>query len=110
MVVVRNRNFVIPSIGELINVKKTKAEWDFKTPLEKWCYLYGIGRTGLDILGLPVFRDTMKYYWYSYVYYSYVIVDLILVIYTAYCYISLGEIEKFLPCTALLMGPLACVC
>lgn len=108
--VVLNRKFEVPTLRELLEVQRTRAEWDAKTPLQKWSYLYGIGRASLTFLGFPVFRDDPSLYWFSYVFFVYMGVDMILVLYTAYrCLFMDGGFGIFLPCTALLVGPLCCV-
>lgn len=107
---VLNEKFEIPPLREVLNIPKTRAEWKFKTPLQKWCNLYRIGRVSLNILGFPVFREDPSLYWYSYVFFVYMAIDVLLVMYTAYYFLSLGDLGAFLPCTALLVGPLCSVC
>lgn len=108
--VILNEKFEIPSLRDLLEVRVTKAKWDSKTPLQKWSYLYGIGRVSLKFLGFPVFREDPSLYWFSYVFFVYMGIDVILELYTAYNYLLLdGSLGPFLPCTALLVGPLCCV-
>lgn len=105
-----NEKFEVPSLRELLEVRTTRAKWDSETPLQKWSYLYGIGRASLNFLGFPVFRDDPSLYWFSYVFFVYMGVDMVLVFYTAYRCLSMdGGFGVFLPCTALLVGPLCCV-
>lgn len=108
--VILNEQFEIPSLRELLQVRTTKAKWDSKTPLQKWGYLYGIGRVSLNILGFPVFREDPSLYWFSYIFFVYMGIDMALVFYTAYkCAFMVDGFAVFLPCTALLVGPLLCV-
>lgn len=108
--VILNEKFEVPSLRELLQVRIAKAAWDSKTPLQKWGYLYSIGRVSLNFLGFPIFRDDPSLYWFSYVFFVYMGVDMILVIYTAYrCLYVTFDFGAFLPCTALLVGPLCCV-
>lgn len=105
-----NEKFEVPSLPELLKVQTTRATWDLKTPLQKWGYLYGIGRVSLNFLGFPVFRDDTSLYWFSHVFFAYMSVDAVLVLYTAYCCLILDDdFQTFLPCTALLVGPLCAV-
>lgn len=99
----------VPTVRELIKIKKIRAEWESKTPLQKWSYLYAIGRSALNIMGFPIFRDDSTLYWFSYIFFVYLMIDIILVIYTAFYFLSMGDIGSFVPCTALLVGPLLCV-
>lgn len=108
--VILNDKFEVPSLRDLLEVRTTRVNWDSKTPLQKWGYLYGIGRVSLNFFGFPIFRDDPSLYWFSYVFFVYMGIDMILVIYTAYNYLLLdGALGPFLPCTALLVGPLCCV-
>lgn len=108
--VILNEKFEVPSLRELLQVRKTKAQWDSKTPLQKWGYLYSVGRVSLNILGFPVFRDDPSLYWFSYIFFVYMGIDIVLVFFTAYkCLLMDNGFAIFLPCTALLVGPLLCV-
>lgn len=108
--VILNEKFEVPSLRKLLDMRTTKAEWDSKTPLQKWGYLYGVGRVSLGVFGFPVFRDDPSLYWFSYIFFVYMGVDMILVFYTAYrCFFMVDGFGIFLPCTALLVGPLLCV-
>lgn len=106
---VLNEKFDVPSVREQIKIIFNKSDWRAKTPYQKWCYLYGIGRTSLNILGFPVFRDDPSLYWFSYIFFVYMGIDIALVLYTIYYYLIRGDFNGFLPCTALLVGPLLCV-
>lgn len=104
-----NEHIDIPSPRELLKMTIKKSEWVSKTPLQKYCYLYGIGSYSLSFLGFPVFTENIRLYWYSYVFFAYMIIDAILVMYTGYYYLSRSDLYNFLPCTALLIGPLCSV-
>lgn len=107
---VLNENFEIPTLSKLLKIGKIRAEWKSKSPLQKWSHLYSIGRVSLIVLGFPIFTNGLTFYWYSYVFFVYMSIDAILVIYTIYYFLAKGDLTAFLPCTALLIGPLFCVC
>lgn len=104
---VLNQKINAPPIREVFQLKR--AEWHSKTPYEKWCCLYSIGRVSLDVLGFPVYHEKMVFRWYTWVFFVYLAIDMLGVLYTGYCYIFSGELSEFLPCTILFAGPLVCV-
>lgn len=108
---VLNEKFEIPTLFEMSQIGKIRSEWKSKSPLQKWSHLYGIGKVSLSVLGFPIFTEGSSVYWYSYVFFVYTGIDAILVLYTAYYFLFKGDsFSDFLPCTALLIGPLFCVC
>ena len=85
----------------LKSVRSIWREWKYKTPYQKWCYLYSFGRISFALADLPLFRNDQKLHWYSYFAFAYIGFYGICVIYTAYYFISLGEFMKILPSTCL---------
>lgn len=99
---VLNQKLEIPSTRELIKITINRSQWNSRTPLQKWYYLYGIGRTFLVPTGYKVFEEDQTLPWYSYFTPAYITVYFLLAIYTSFHYTSQGEFVKFLPCTCLL--------
>lgn len=99
---VLNQKLEIPSTRELIKITFNRSQWNSRTPLQKWYYLYGIGRTFLIPTGYKVFEEDQTLPWYSYFTPAYITVYFLLAIYTSFHYTSQGEFVKFLPCTCLL--------
>lgn len=98
------------SIVELFKSLRTiRQDWITKTPYQKWCYLYSIGKAALKIIGIPLFEDDQKLYWYSRFPFVYITIHAALGVYTMYFYIGRGEFMQFLPCTCMLVGPLLAV-
>lgn len=50
--------FKIPTGRELLkSLNNARGEWAIKTPLQKWCYLYGIGRAAFGIMRVPTMTN-----------------------------------------------------
>lgn len=97
------QNLRIPKPFELIKLTYGKNhELSSKTPLEKWCYLYGIGRMFMAPIGYTIFEDDQTLRWYSKTTPIFCITYVLLSVNTAFYYIEQGEFFKFLPCTCLL--------
>lgn len=103
---VLNEKLKILTKKELLrSLPNAKNEWKTKTPFEKWCYLFSIGKLACDILSLPVFRDNVKdvrrvrlmgnFHW------LYIVTQIVLTFYTMYYYTSNGEFQMGLPCTCM---------
>lgn len=105
-----SRNFKVPTTRELFKCLINRKEWRSKSPLRKWSYLYGIGKSLCNVIKMPPYREDQTLCWFSYFPVFYVSTHLILVVYTTVHYILLGEFNKFLPCTCLFFGPIAGVC
>lgn len=100
---VLNEKLPIPSFLDLIRSLPTiRTEWSLKTPLQKWCYFYGIGRMVIKPVQVPVFEEDQTLSWLSYQMCVYVGSYILLAIYTFYYHLIRGEMVKCLPCTCLL--------
>lgn len=106
---VLNKQFEVPPPRELLKMATNRSEWHTKTPFQKWCYLYGIGKASCSPIGITLFQDDQTLYWYAYFLFVYSSLYLMLAIYTSAYYISHGEPSKCLPCTCLLIGPVMAV-
>lgn len=107
---VLNEKIETLSLIELVKSLRTiRQDWRIKTPYQKYCYFYSIGKAGFNTVGIPLYQDDQKLYWYSYVPFSYIGLYTVLGVYTAYFYIGRGEFVKFLPSTCMLVGPLLAV-
>lgn len=103
---VLNSKFPIPSLREYIkSLRNIYTEWSSKTPLRKWCYLYGIGKISTKMIGITVFEDDQTLSWYSYMGYIYYGFCTMLAIYTIVYYSLQGESSKGFSCTCMLVGP-----
>lgn len=76
-----------------------RQDWRIKTPYQKWCYLYNIGKTAFKINTIPLYENDQKLNWYSYFSYFYIGMYAFIVLYTAFFYIIHGEFVKCFPCT-----------
>lgn len=105
-----NRKFNVPTTRELLKCLMDRKEWASKSPLRKWLYLYGVGKSLCNVIKITSYKEDQKLCWFSYYPLFYVAVHLILVVYTTVYYISNGEFNKCLPCTCLFIGPVCGVC
>lgn len=101
---VLNENLKIPSTRDLFIALRYRETRKSKTPLEKWCHLYGIGRFVAKLPSSTAFIDDQTLNWFIYCSIVFTIYYLCLTIYTAY-YISNGEPFKCLPYT---LDPFIC--
>lgn len=99
-----NSRLKVPTIGEMIrSITTIRHEWPYKSPFQKWCYFYGIGRAAFSLNRFPLFQDSQVLHWITYYPIFYIGTYFILVLYTAYYYIvERGELTKCLPCTCML--------
>lgn len=102
---VLNEQLKIPNFRELIKISWNRSEWKSQTPLQKWCYLYGIGRASFTFLGFTTFKEDQTLSWNVCIPFFCTVVYTILAIYTTFYCIVHGEPSKILPCTCLLVGP-----
>lgn len=62
-----NSKFKIPNARELFkSLKNARSQWKLKTSMQKWCYLYGIGRAALDFIRIPLMNDVSHVHWFTY--------------------------------------------
>lgn len=98
-----DQNLRIPKPFELIKLTYGgNHELSKKTPLEKWCYLYGIGRMFISPIGYTIFEDDQTLHWKSKTTPIICIAYVLLSVHTAFHYIKQGQFVKCLPCTCLL--------
>lgn len=109
MVNINRGTLKIPSTLELMKIMINWKEWHKKTPFEKWCVFYGIGRTSLIPTGFTAFEPDQTVRWYSYITVAYIFGYFILALHTVVYYITQGDFAKGLPCTCML-GVLVSVC
>lgn len=97
------KNIKIPTVKELLkSLSNARHEWKWKSPLQKWCYLYAIGKAAFDLNKLPLFRkDPTKIHWWAYFTFVYAGSDVVIVLYTFYYYLMRGDVYTCLPCTVM---------
>lgn len=96
----------IPSTFEILKTIVSKGEFDEKSPLQRWSFLYGIGRSCHKVLQFKIYEEDQTLNLYSYVSAMYSFFYMIFVAYTATYYISRNEYLMWLPCTCLFVGPI----
>lgn len=97
---VLNKKIETLSIVELFkSVRTILQDWKFKTPYQKWCYFYSIGKFAFKLGSVPLYEIDQTLNWYSYTALGYIGLYTMLVLYTAVFYINSGEFMKFLPST-----------
>lgn len=100
---VLNSKFKLLSVRDLLeSIPSAKREWKWKTPMEKWCYLYSIGKLACDLMHVAVFQeDVTNIHWFGYFIFVDVSTVIIFSLYTVYCHIGEGDIASSLPSTCL---------
>lgn len=107
---VYNKKLVIPTVRELFRSVRTVGEdWKLKTPLQKWSFLYAIGRASSIIIRVSIYSDDQTLSWWAFQGCVYFGIYFLLGVYTVYYYFMHGEVTKSLPCTCLLVGPVISV-
>lgn len=105
-----NKNLKIPTVPELFrSIRNIRENWKCKTPLQKWSYLFGIGRAACVVVKVPLFEEDQTLSLWAYQGFLYFGSYFLLGLYTVYYYHMSGEIAKSLPCTCLFVGPIVCV-
>lgn len=95
----------VPGLRELLTGSLTiKNDWKLKTPMEKWCYVYGIGRASFGMIFIPIFNDVHNVHWLRYFYFVYIYGVPLMSLYTLNFYIQHGDVVVGLPsmCLALI--------
>lgn len=96
----QNVKLKIPSSLDILrNLPRARAEWRYKKPLQKFCYLYGIGKMALSKVKLPIFEEDRSVKWFSYFAFMYIGSLFILAVYTAIYWTIQGGFYRCLPCT-----------
>lgn len=97
--------FEIPVWREILKrIPNARNDWHQKKPHQKFCYLYGIGRMGMDPVAIPIFQDDQTLILYSFFGFAYTGVIFILMFFTLVRYTSVGEFTKGLPSTCLIIA------
>lgn len=104
--IVENENrFRVPTWREILKrIPNARMDWAQKKPLQKFVYLYGIGRMGADTAALPIFRENQTLIPYSYFTVVVSAIHIILMFYTLGSYAGKGMLSKGVPCTVFVMG------
>lgn len=87
------------SLEILSRLLRTKVEWRDKNPLQKFNYLYGIGRMALAKIKIPTFEKDQTLSWFSYFVFMYSGIFCILVLYSAIYWIIKEKPSKLFPST-----------
>lgn len=103
---VLNKVLIVPSTIEIVKTIVTNGEFDSKSPLQRWSFLYGIGRSCLKLLQFKIYEEDQTLNLFSYVSVMYSFLYLIFVVYTAVYYISHNKYHMWLPSTCLFVGPI----
>lgn len=100
---VLNSNLQIPTAQELLkSIPNIKRKWKLKTSMQKWSYLYGIGKVSADLLWNPLFKENVEHvHWLCYFLFVYMIGVPLLSIYTIWYYSSRGHFEQSLASTCM---------
>lgn len=93
---------ILSTVDFLKSLRSIYREWKYKGPFRQWCYFYSIGRIGFKMIGIPLFQEDLRVFWYSYCTFLIFGLYVMAALYTAVYYIQRGEPEKFIPCTCLL--------
>ena len=99
---VLNSKFQIPTLFELFrSLKNVQAEWKYKTPMQKWCYFYGIGKGAYGVVRMPNMNDINHVHWIAYYSCSYSILTVFLMFYSLFYYARDGNLLMGLPSTCI---------
>ena len=100
---VLNSTFKIPTPLELLkSIPNAKQNWKLKTPMQKWCYLYSIGKIPYDFVRVFIFKENVHHvHWFNYFLQVYLSVLILLSFYTIYYYQMRGELQASLTATCM---------
>lgn len=97
-----NSKFNIPNVCEIfISLKNARHEWKSKTPMQKWCYFYGISKAVYRLTCFSLFNDLNHVHWFAYFIFEYMTVGFLLTFYTLYYYARIGELQMGLSSTCI---------
>lgn len=97
-----SQKFKVPTSREILKgAPNAVSDWKHKNPLQKYCYLYGIGKMGMSTIGYTTFQDDQTLTIKSYFAFIYSGITIALMLYTIFYYAIYGEFAKSLPCTCL---------
>lgn len=103
---VLNKIVKVPTTLEILKTIVSKGEWKEKSPLQKWSFLYGIGRSCIKVLQFKIYEEDQTLSWYSHFPVFYSFLYMVFVLNTAIYYISHNKYLMWLPCTCLFIGPI----
>lgn len=97
-----NAKFKIPTLRELWrSIPNASREWKSKTPMQKWCYLYGIGRAAYSSVRVSLMNDINHVHWFSHFMFVSNATIMLLCMYTVVYYAYRGESQLSLPSTCM---------
>lgn len=97
-----NSKFVIPNAREVFkSLRNAKVEWKIKTPMQKWCYFYSIGKISFGLLGMALLNDVNYIHWRGYSEIVYAPFTALLSLYSICYYAYQGELQMGLPSTCM---------
>lgn len=97
-----NSKFKVPNALQLIkSLKNVRSEWKLKTPMQKWCYLYGIAKAALHFIRMPLLNDLNHVHCIGYFTFVYLIGIPSLSLYTLCYYAYQGQLQVGLSSTCL---------
>ena len=99
-----NPKFKLQTVWELLeSIPNARRKWKSKTPMQKWCFLYSIGKAACDLVCMPAFQENVDHiHWFGYFFMVYLTSTVVLTIYTVVYYMYHGEFQMCLPSTCLL--------
>lgn len=110
---VPTRKFNIPTAREIFkSFKNVRGEWKSRTPMQKWCYFYGIAQTISRFLCHPILDDLNDVHWFAYAIVVYSFVLILLSLYTLCYYGYRGQMQMALPSTCvafICLGVSSCI-
>lgn len=99
---VLNPKFKIPNALELFkSLKNARSDWKSKTPMQKWCCMYGIARAVYRFLRMPLMNEVDRVHWLAYLMTAYSAIVPMLSLYTICYYAYHGELQMGLPSTCI---------
>lgn len=93
------------ALGLVKSIPNIRQEWRIKTPYQKWCYLYSLGRLGFKVIHYPLYETNQELSALSHLTIVIIGTIVLLEIYTLYFYIVRGDIFGALPSTCSISGP-----
>lgn len=99
-----NSKLKIPNARELFkSFKNARSEWRSKTPMQKWCYFYGLGKAPFGLVRIPLLNNVNDAHWFSRMFFVYQSILMLLAIYTISYFVFHGEFRMCLPCTCMVL-------
>lgn len=87
----------------LKSIWNVRGKWKLKNPMEKWIYLYSIGKAASDLVCIPAFQENVEsIHWFGYFFFVYTTSTVTLTVYTVFYFVYHEEFQMCLPSTCLL--------